>query len=271
MRREFETLQLERRGAIAQVWLNRPEARNAMNDLMSVELHAIFTALGKDASVRVVVLGGRGSAFCSGADLGRMEKAGRATGARNRAQALKSAKFFHQLYTFPKPTIARIHGAAFAGGMGLVCACDVVVASDAAVFCMPETRIGLVPAMISPYVTRAMGANAARRYLLSAERFSAAEAKAMGMVHELVPVTELDAAVERIAQAFVACAPNAMAEAKKLLRQVIGAPITPQLISHTASVIAKCRASAEARERIASFMEKRAPASPSPSPPRSRS
>ncbi len=260
MKTGFETLQLERRGAVAEVWLNRPEARNAMNDAMSAELPALFKALARDASVRVVVLGGRGSAFCSGADLGRMEQAGRARGARNRALALRSAKFFRQLYTLPKPTIARVHGAAFAGGMGLVCACDVVVASDDAAFCLPETRIGLVPAMISPYVTRAMGANAARRYVLSGERFSAAEAKAMGMVHELVPAAELDAAVERIAQAFVACAPNAMAEAKKLLRQVIGAPLTPQLIAHTASVIAKCRASAEAREGIAAFREKRKPA-----------
>jgi len=259
MRSEFETLQLERRGAVATIWLNRPDARNAMNDAMSAELPVLFKALARDASVRVVVLGGRGSAFCSGADLGRMDQAGRARGARNRALALKSAKFFRQLYTLPKPTIARIHGAAFAGGMGLVCACDVVVASEGAVFCLPETRIGLVPAMISPYVTRAMGANAARRYVLSGERFSAAEAKAMGMVHELVPDGALDAAVARVAQAFVACAPDAMAEAKKLLRQVIGAPITPQLVSHTASVIAKCRASAEAREGIAAFREKRPP------------
>jgi methylglutaconyl-CoA hydratase len=158
---------------------------------------------------------------------------------------------------FPKPTIARIHGPAFAGGMGLVCACDVVVASEEAVFCLPETRIGLVPAMISPYVTRAMGPNAARRYLLSGERFSAEAAKAMGMVHELVPAADLDATVGRIAQAFVDCAPNALAEAKKLLRHVIGAPITPQLISHTAGVIARARASDEAREGIAAFREKR--------------
>jgi methylglutaconyl-CoA hydratase len=256
---EFETLQIERRGPVAQVWLNRPEARNAMNDAMSAELPAAFKALGRDASVRVVVLGGRGSAFCSGADLGRMDKAGRATGARNRALALKSARFFRELYTCPKPTIARVHGPAFAGGMGLVCACDVVVASEAAEFCLPETRIGLVPAMISPYVTRAMGANAARRYVLSGERFSAAEAKAMGMVHELAPADGLDAVVERLARAFVACAPKALAEAKKLLRTVVGAPITPQLISHTATVIAKCRASAEAREGIAAFRDKRKP------------
>ena len=253
----FQALELERRGAVAHVWLNRPDARNAMNDDMTKELPRVFKSLEKDASVRVVVLGGRGSAFCAGADLGRMDKAGRASGAKNRAQALSSAKFFHELYLFPKPTIARIHGPAFAGGMGLVCACDVVVASEDAVFCLPETRIGLVPAMISPYVTRAMGANAARRYLLSGERFSAQEAKAIGMVHELAPAPELDAAVERVAQAFVACAPNALAEAKKLLRHVIGAPITPQLISHTAGVIARARASDEAREGIAAFREKR--------------
>lgn len=255
----FQTLELERRGAIAHVWLNRPEARNAMNRTMIAELPKLLQALQKDASVRVVVLGGRGSAFCSGADLGKMEKAGRATGAKNRADALKSARFFNALYTFPKPTIARIHGPAFAGGMGLVCACDVVVASEEALFCLPETGIGLVPAMISPYVTRAMGANAARRYILSGERFSAQAAKSMGMVHELAPAAELDAAVDRVAQAFVACAPNALAEAKKLLRQVIGAPITPPLISYTAGVIARCRASAEAREGIAAFREKRKP------------
>ena len=253
----LQALELERRGAVAHVWLNRPDARNAMNDDMTKELPRVFQSLEKDASVRVVVLGGRGSAFCAGADLGRMDKAGRATGTKNRAQALRSAKFFHELYIFPKPTIARIHGPAFAGGMGLVCACDVVVASEEAVFCLPETRIGLVPAMISPYVTRAMGANAARRYLLSGERFSAQAAKAMGMVHELAPAAELDAAVERVAQAFVAGAPNALAEAKKLLRHVIGAPITPQLISHTAGVIARCRASDEAKEGIAAFQEKR--------------
>ena len=255
----YDTLELERRGALAQVWLNRPEVRNAMNQAMTAELPRLLQRLENDASVRVVVLGGRGSAFCSGADLGRMEKSGRATGAKNRADALKSAKFFNALYVFPKPTIARIHGPAFAGGMGLVCACDVVVASEEASFCLPEARIGLVPAMISPYVTRAMGANAARRYVLSGERFSAREAKGLGMVHELVPAAGLDAAVDRLAQAFAACAPNALAEAKKLLRQVIGAPITPQLISYTAGVIARCRASSEAREGIAAFREKRKP------------
>lgn len=255
----LQVLDLERRGAVAHVWLNRPEARNAMNDAMARELPRLFQSLQKDPSVRVVVLSGRGSAFCSGADLGKMEKAGRATGVKNRADALKSAKFFNALYLIPKPTIARVHGPAFAGGMGLVCACDVVVGSEDAMFCLPETRIGLVPAMISPYVVRAMGANVARRYVLSGERFSAQEAKAMGLVHELVPAAELDATVERIAQAFVACAPNALAEAKKLLRNVVGAPITPQLISYTAGVIARCRSSAEAREGIAAFREKRKP------------
>jgi len=253
----FQAVELERRGAVAYVWLNRPDARNAMDDNMTRDLPQLFKLLQKDSSVRVVVLGGRGSAFCAGADLGRMDKAGRAGTAKNRSQALRSAKFFNDLYMFPKPTIARIHGPAFAGGMGLVCACDVVVASEDAVFCLPETRIGLVPAMISPYVTRAMGANAARRYLLSGERFPAKEAKAMGMVHELVPVAELDGAIERIAQAFVECAPNALAEAKKLLRRVVGSPITSELISHTAGVIARARASGEAREGIAAFREKR--------------
>jgi methylglutaconyl-CoA hydratase len=255
----FGTLELLRSGPIACLWLNRPEQRNALNDAMSAELSRALAALAKDASVRAVVLGGRGPAFCSGGDLGRMEKAGRAAAARNRAQALKSAKLFHTLYTLPKPTIARVHGAAFAGGMGLVCCCDVVVASEEAAFCLPETRIGLVPAMIGPYVARAIGPNAARRYALSGERFSAAEARALGMIHELVPSAALDAAVERIARAFLACAPGALAEMKALLRAVSGAPVTPRLIAHTAGAIAKRRAPAAAREGIASFMEKRKP------------
>jgi len=255
-----QVVELERRDRVACVWLNRPDARNAMNDEMMAALPKLFRSLGKDDSVRVIVLGGRGSAFCAGADLGRMGEAGRANAARNRAQAMRSAKFFHELYAFPKPTIARIHGPAFAGGLGLVCACDVVVASVEAVFCLPETRIGLVPAMISPYVTRAMGANAARRYLVSGERFDAAEAHRLGMVHELVAAAELDATIDRIAQAFAACAPGALAEAKALLRKVIGAPIAPSLVSYTARVLARRRASDEAREGIAAFREKRKPA-----------
>jgi methylglutaconyl-CoA hydratase len=255
----FATLEIEVQGPVARIWLNRPEQRNAMNDAMSAELRKALAALGKDPQVRVVVLGGRGPAFCSGADLGRMDEAGRASAAKNRAQAMKSARFFHQLYVFPKPTIARIHGPAFAGGVGLVCACDVVVAAEEASFCLPETRIGLVPAMISPYVVRAMGVNAARRYALSGERFSSKRARRLGMVHELVPADGLDAAIDQIAQAFVACAPGALAEMKKLLRRVSGGPITPKLIAHTAGVIAQRRASAEAREGIASFMEKRKP------------
>lgn len=256
----FQVVELEKRGRVAFVWLNRPDARNAMNDEMMAALPSIFRSLAKDDSVRVVVLGGRGSAFCSGADLGRMDKAGRAKAASNRSQAVRSAKFFHELYVHPKPTIARIHGPAFAGGMGLVCACDVVVASAEAVFCLPETRIGLVPAMISPYVTRAMGPNAARRYLVSGERFSAQEAHRLGMVHELVSTMDLDATVDRVAQAFAECAPGALAETKKLLRRVIGAPIGPQLVSYTAGVLAERRASDEAREGIAAFREKRKPA-----------
>ena len=255
----FETLELEAAGGIARVWLNRPVQRNAMSETMTAELSALFRALAKDSTVRVVVLGGRGSAFCAGADLGKMRAAGKASRASNRAHALRSAKFMHQLWLFDKPLVARIHGPAFAGAMGMVCTSDVVVAGEEAVFCLPETKIGLVPAMISPYVTRAMGLQAARRYLLSAERFSAAQAKAMGLVQELVPMAELDAAVERVAQAFLACAPGALAEAKKLLRKVAGAPITPALIAHTAGVIAKARAGDEAQEGIAAFREKRKP------------
>ncbi len=216
--------------------------------------------MAKDAAARVLVLAGRGPAFCAGGDLARMEKAAKMTRARSRREAARFAKLLYLLHGYPKPVVARVHGPAFAGGMGLVAACDVVVAAEEAEFALPEVRIGLVPAMISPYVTRAMGANAARRYLVSGERFSAQEAHRLGMVHELVAAAELDASVERVAQAFADCAPGALAEAKKLLRKVIGAPITSQLVSHTAAVLAERRASNEAREGLAAFREKRKPA-----------
>ena len=188
-----------------------------------------------------------------------MEKAARMTKTRSRREAGRFAKLLLRLHSYPKPVIARVHGAAFAGGMGLVAACDLVVASEEAEFCLPEVRIGLVPAMISPYLVRALGEQQARRYMLTGERLSAREAQRLGFVHECVAAAELDACVEKFAAQLAQAGPQALARSKKLLAKVARAEITPKLASETAAALAEARASGEAREGIRSFLEKRKP------------
>lgn len=255
----MDAVELERRGPAAWLWLNRPEVRNALNDAVSGELATRLDKLERDATARVIVLAGRGTAFCAGADLQRMEKAARMTKTRSRREAGRFAKLLLRLHSYPKPVIARVHGAAFAGGMGLVAACDLVVAAEEAEFCLPEVRIGLVPAMISPFLVRAMGEQQARRYMLTGERLSAREAQRIGFVHECVAAAELDARVEQFAAQLAQAGPQALARSKKLLAKVARAEITPKLGAETAAVLAEARASAEAREGIRSFLEKRKP------------
>jgi len=253
-------LQIERRGASAWLWLNRPDVRNALNDALTTALNAAFDALAKDASVRVLVLAGRGQAFCAGGDLARMEKAAKLTRARAERDAGRFAKFLFKVHTYPKPVVARVHGPAFAGGMGLVAVSDLVVAAEEAEFCLPETKIGLVPAMISPYLVRAMGEQQARRYILTGERLSAREAHRVGFVHECVPAVELDACVEKFCTRLAQSGPQALARSKKLLARVGKAAITPRLGAETAAILAEARAGEEAGEGIRSFLEKRKPA-----------
>lgn len=252
-------LDIQRRVPAAWLWMNRPEARNALSDELLAALETAFDVLEKDAAARVLVLAGRGPAFCAGGDLARMEKAAKMTKARSRREAGRFAKLLLRIYQYPKPVVARVHGPAFAGGMGLVAASDVVLASEQAEFALPETRIGLVPAMISPYLLRAMGASQARRYILTGERLPAAEAKRIGFVHECVPAAELDGVVDRICSRLAQAGPEALARAKKLLTQVEGAAIGPALAAQTAAVLAEARAGAEAREGMRSFLEKRKP------------
>jgi methylglutaconyl-CoA hydratase len=255
-------LELERRGPAAWLWLNRPEQRNALNDELQEALLAALKALEKDAAVRVVVLAARGPAFCAGGDLSRMQKAAKPAKRKSKG-AFEGARFAAMLYyvhTYPKPVVARVHGPAFAGGMGIVAACDVVVAADEAEFCLPEVRIGLVPAMISPYVVRALGERQAQRYALTGERLAAREAHRIGFVHECVPAAELDARVEKFAAQFAQAGPQALARSKKLLAKVGKAPITPKLGAETAAVFVAARDGDEAREGIRSFLEKRKPA-----------
>ena len=255
----MDVLQIERRGPAAWLWLNRPELRNALNgDLQDFLLKAL-KEIENEASIRVLVLAGRGQAFCAGGDLSRMEQAAKATRAKSKLEASRFAQLLYRMHTYPKPLIARVHGAAFAGGMGLVAACDLVVAAEEAEFCLPEVRIGLVAAMISPYIVRAMGEQQARRYVLTGERLAAREAQRIGFVHECVAAAELDARVEKVAAQLAQAGPQALARSKTLLAKVAQEPISPKLGAHTAAVLADVRAGTEAKEGIRSFLEKRRP------------
>ncbi|MEO8144071.1 MAG: enoyl-CoA hydratase/isomerase family protein [Betaproteobacteria bacterium] len=255
----MEVLEIERRGPAVWLWLNRPELRNALNDLVLNSISNALQALERDPACRVIVLAGRGAAFCAGGDLSRMEQASTMTKAKAKSEAGRFAKLLYRMHTFPKPLIARVHGAAYAGGMGLVAACDLVIAAEEAEFCLPEVKIGLVPAMISPYIVRAMGEQQARRYVLTGERLAAREAHRLGLVHECVGAAELDARVEKLSAQLAQAGPQALARSKKLLARVAKTAITPKLAQETAAVLADVRAGGEAREGIRSFLEKRKP------------
>jgi methylglutaconyl-CoA hydratase len=245
---------------VAEVWLNRPDIRNAMNGTLIAELAAAFAALSADEDVRVVLLAAHGKAFCAGADLNFMREMADYSWEQNRADAQKLADMLWQLDQCPVPVVGRLQGDCYAGGMGLASMCDVLVASDNVTFCLSEARLGLLPATISPYVARAMGTQAARRYMVTAERFTAAQAHAMGMVHELCTPDTLDAKVVELVAAIVANGPAASRACKQLVRDVAGREITAELRAETARRIADIRASDEGKEGLQSFLQKRKPA-----------
>jgi methylglutaconyl-CoA hydratase len=244
---------------VATVTLNRPELHNAFDDALIAGLTRTFERLGTEPGVRVVVLRGAGKSFSAGGDLGWMRRMAGYTEAENLADATRLAAMLRALDTMARPTIAAVHGACFAGGTGLVACADIALCADDAVFCLSEVRLGLVPATISPYVVRAMGTRAARRYCLTAERFRAAEALRIGFVHEVVPAGELDAAVGRMASTLKESATGAQACTKELIGDVAAHPIGEALIARPARAIAEARASEEAREGLAAFFEKRKP------------
>lgn len=246
-------------GHVATLTLSRPDVRNAFNDEVIAELTQAFTDIGNNADVRCVVLAAEGPAFCAGADLNWMRRMADYTRAENIADAGKLAEMLRVIYTCPKPTVARVQGDVYAGGMGLVAACDMAVAVDTAGFCLSEVKLGLIPATISPYVIRAMGARAAHRYFLTAERFGALEALRIGFVHEVVALDQLDAKVDDIVKALVSASPNAVRACKQLVQDVAQQQIDAQLIAATVEGIADIRASAEGREGVQSFLQKRKP------------
>lgn len=256
----MSTLDIRRHGAVAQVYLNRPEVRNAFNDDVIAELRDAFTALGADASLRAIVLGGHGKAFCAGADLNWMRAMAGYSWDENRADAEQLAEMLWTIYRCPLPVVGRVHGDCYAGGVGLAAVCDVLVAADGVQFCLSEARLGLLPATIGPYVVRALGEQASRRYFLSAERFDAATAQALGFVHECVPASALDERVDAIVAALVANGPAAVKACKRLVQDVAGRPIDAALRADTARRIADIRVSAEGAEGVQSFLGKRDPA-----------
>jgi methylglutaconyl-CoA hydratase len=244
---------------VATVTLNRPALRNAFDDAVINELAAVLGRLAADDAVRVVVLTGAGKAFSAGADLAWMRRMAEYGSDENFADAMRLARMLRQLNELPKATVARVNGPAYAGGLGLVACCDVAVAAETAVFCVSEARLGLVPGTISPYVVAAIGPRAARRYFLSAETFTAAEAQRLGLVHAVAPADGLDAAVEAIVTALLAGGVGAQGHSKRLVADVAGRPVTDGLLQLTAQAIADARASAEAREGLAAFFAKRKP------------
>jgi methylglutaconyl-CoA hydratase len=219
----------------------------------------VFRALDADHRVRAIVLAARGTAFCAGADLNWMKKMAGYSRAENLADAAGLAGMLRAIHCCAKPVVARVQGDCYAGGMGLAAVCDIVVAAEGAHFCLSEVKLGLIPATISPYVIRAMGAQAARRYFLTAERFSASQARQMGLAHEVVAPDALDQAVQGILTSLLAASPHAVTEAKRLVRDVAGKPLTEALVDETVTRIADIRASEQGREGVRSFLEKRRP------------
>lgn len=255
----YETLEIERAGKIATIWMNRPAVLNAFDEQLIAELAAACAELDADASVRVVVLAGRGKHFSAGADLNWMKRASQFTHEQNVEDARKFANMLRTLSEMSKPTIARVQGAALGGGTGLTAACDMAIASSDAVFSTSEVKFGIIPSAISPYVLRAIGPRHALRYFQSAERISAERALTIGLVGEVVPQAELDNCIAKLVDALLQGGPQAQKAAKDLIVTVNGKTIDKNISEETAQRIARQRATDEAKDGIAAFLEKRPP------------
>jgi methylglutaconyl-CoA hydratase len=255
----MNTLDIQRSGHVTRVYLNRPDVRNAFNEQVIADLTSTFRQLAAEPDLRAIVLSGHGKAFCAGADLSWMRSMADFSWEQNRADAQALADMLWTIYQCPVPIVGRLQGDCYAGGVGLAAVCDLVVAVDSMNFCLSEARLGLLPATISPYVIRAMGEQAARRYFITAERFTASQGQAMGLVHELCSADALDAKVDEIVAALVANGPLATRACKALVQDVAGLPITDDLRGETARRIADIRVSSEGKEGIQSFLQKRPP------------
>ena len=253
----YETLEIVREAGVATIWMNRPDVHNAFNAQLIADLTTACIALDTDDTVRAVVLAGRGKSFSAGADLNWMKAAGEASEAENFADAMKLAGMLRTLAEMNKPTIARVHGAALGGGMGLASACDICIAGDKAVFATSEVKFGIIPSAISPYVIRAIGERQAYRYFQTAERINATRAATLGLAHEAVATEELDAKVSEVVEALLQGGPKSQAAAKDLIRAVANRPVSDAVVEDTARRIASLRVTPEAKEGLAAFLDKR--------------
>jgi methylglutaconyl-CoA hydratase len=250
-------LAIEHQGPIGIVTMNRPERHNAFDDALIAELTEALRSMEAEDQVRIVVLSGAGKSFSAGADLNWMKRMAGYSKDENQRDAMALAALMRTLANLRKPTIARVHGAAYGGGVGLVACCDVAVGSHNASFALSEARLGLIPAVISPYVIAAIGERAARRYFLSGERFDAAEGWRLGLLHDITPTDGgLDEKIGELCDAMLDCGPVAQREAKDLIRAVAGKPLHSEVIQDTAR-IARIRSSPEGKEGVAAFLEKR--------------
>jgi methylglutaconyl-CoA hydratase len=238
---------------VATVTLNRPAVHNAFNDELIARLDRTFTELSADPRVRLVVLAGNGKSFCAGADLNWMKAMAAYSEEENVADSSRLAEMLYRIHSCPKPTIARVHGAAIAGGVGLVSACDVAVAAEQAKFAITEVKLGLLPANIALYLVPSIGPRAMRRYAMTGETFDSAEARRIGLVHEVAPAAELDSALERVIRALLAAGPRALAECKKLI-EYVGGPVHEQMRRETATWLARVRVGDEAQGRMHAFL-----------------
>lgn len=255
-------IQLSSIAGVTTLSLNRPEVHNAFNAELITEISDCLQQLAADASVRVLVLSGHGASFSAGADLQWMRAMATASEADNYADACRLAELMRQLAFFPKPTVARIQGSAFGGGVGLIACCDIAIAADTAKFGLTESKLGLAPAVISPYVIEAIGVRAARRLFLTAEIFDAPTALALGLLHRVVPAAELDAAVARELKLLGKAGPAAIHACKQLVARVAGRDLQSQAVLDEANarLIAQLRVSAEGQEGLSAFLDKREPA-----------
>jgi methylglutaconyl-CoA hydratase len=244
---------------VANLTLNRPERRNAFDSALISDMTEALRRLDRNAEARMIVLSGAGQSFCAGGDIGWMRGMADQSIEENVSDANALAELMRTLDCVSKPTVAMVHGATYGGGVGLVACCDIVIASDDATFCLSEVKVGVIPAVIAPYVIRAIGPRQARRFIMSAELIHADRAREIGLVHEVIRKTELARARDRLVENLLSCAPGAQAEAKSLVAFCLGRPIDEELSKEMARRIAARRASAEGREGLSAFLEKRAP------------
>lgn len=249
---------IDKRG-VARLTMNRPEIRNAFNEKLICEICDTMGHLNSDANVRAIVLTGAGKAFSAGADLNMMQRAAKFSAAENKDDARRLAHMLSSIFHSPKPTLALVNGPAMGGGLGLVAACDIAIGADTAFFALSEARLGLIPAVISPFVIQAITVRQARRYFLTGERFDAAKAAEIGLLHKVVAADALNDEADAMLGELLACGPNAQGLAKELIRRVAYRPLSDSVMEETAGMIAKTRASDEGKEGVASFLEKRRP------------